>query len=136
MDFITEKVHELYWKDDFNCAKTMLTCLGELYHIEYDSQVLSSAVGLHGAGGFRAQCGLVEGGLMFLGVYGHQLGKDEKTIVSACYRFAELFSRKFGSLQCFDLRPNGFREDDPPHLCEGITCEAVSFAYDFIQNNL
>lgn len=50
MDYIQEKVHELYWKDDINCVRTMLICLRELFDIKLDSQVLNSAVGLHGAG--------------------------------------------------------------------------------------
>ncbi len=58
MEHIREMVHELYWKEDINCARTMLTCLGNLFQITYDPQVLPSAIGLHGAGGFRAQCGL------------------------------------------------------------------------------
>ena len=135
MDYIQEKVHELYWKEDINCARTMLICLGELFDVKINSQTLYSAIGLHGAGGFRAQCGLVEGGLMFIGIYFSQLGKDEETITSLCYDYAEVFSEKFESLRCYDLRPNGFTPNDPPHLCEKLTCEAVAFAYEFVKNN-
>lgn len=135
MDFIQEKVHELYWKDDINCARTMLTCLGALFDTKIDSQTLCSAIGLHGAGGFRAQCGLVEGGLMFIGIYFSQLGKDEETVISLCYDYTDTFSEKFGSLRCYDLRPNGFTPNDPPHLCEKLTCEAVIFAYEFVKNH-
>lgn len=133
MDFIQERVHELYWKEDVNCARTILICLGELFDVRLDSQTLSSAIGLHGAGGFRAQCGLVEGGLMFLGIYFSQFGKNEETIISLCYDYAEAFNQKFKSLRCYDLRPNGFTPNDPPHLCEKLTCEAVAFAYEFIK---
>lgn len=131
---IKEKVHELYWNNDINCARTILICLGKLFNIEYNSQTLLSTIGLHGAGGFRAQCGLVEGGLMFIGIYYSQLGENEETIVSVCYNFAEAFTQRFGSLSCYHLRPNGFTDNDPPHMCENLTCEAVSFAYDFIKN--
>lgn len=31
---ITEKVHELYWDKDINCARTTLICLGELFDLE------------------------------------------------------------------------------------------------------
>lgn len=27
---ITEKVHELYWEKDINCARTTLICLGTI----------------------------------------------------------------------------------------------------------
>lgn len=133
MDFIKEKVHKLYWEKDINCARTMLICLGELFNVKYESQTLNSAIGLHGAGGFRAQCGLVEGVLMFIGIYYSQLGKSEESIISACYKYAEAFNQKFGSLKCYDLRPNGFTSNDPPHMCEQLTCNAIAFAYNFIK---
>lgn len=136
MKYIQEKVHELYWRDDINCARTTLICLGELFDVKMDAQVMQSAVGLHGAGGFRAQCGLVEGGLMFIGIYFSQIGRSEETVISLCYDYAEAFSKKFGSLRCCDLRPNGFTQNDPLHLCERLTCEAIAFAYDFIKRNV
>ena len=63
MDYIENRVHDLYWKDDINCARTMLICLSELYKVNLEQQVVRAAIGLHGAGGYRAQCGLLEGGL-------------------------------------------------------------------------
>lgn len=41
----------------------------------------------------RVQCGLVEGSLMFIGIYLHGLGKTEDEIVAACYDFAPALSR-------------------------------------------
>ena len=131
-EYIVNRVHELYWKDDINCARTALVCLGELFKIAIEPQTIWSAVGLHGAGGYRAQCGLVEGTLMFIGIYFHVLGKPEDEIVSACYNFASVFDKTFGSLRCFDLRPTGFSENDPPHMCENLTCKAIEFAYKYI----
>ena len=72
---------------------------------------------------------------MFIGIYFSQLGKDEETVTSFCYDHADAFSEKFGSLSCHDLRPNGFTPNDPPHLCEKLTCEAVAFAYEFVKNH-
>ena len=129
---IVNRVHELYWKDDINCARTTLICLGELFTTAIESQTILSAVGLHGAGGYRAQCGLVEGSLMFMGIYLHKIGQTENKIVSACRGFAKNFEEKFGSLRCKELRPNGFSRNDPPHLCEALTCESVIFAYKYI----
>lgn len=136
MDFIEKKVHELYWKEDVNCARTTLICLSELLDVKLAPQTLHSAIGLHGAGGFCAQCGLVEGGLMFIGIYFTQLKKDEETVVSLCYKYAEAFTERFQSLRCCDLRPNGFNPDDPPHLCEKLTCESIAFTYGFIRNQV
>lgn len=111
----------------------MLICLSELFEIDLEKQTLCSAVGLHGAGGFRAQCGLVEGGLMFLGVYGNSIGWTEERIIAACYEYADAFQQHFGSLRCYDLRPTGFRPDNPPHLCEKLTCKAITFVYRHIK---
>lgn len=131
-EYIKNRVHDLYWKDDMNCARTTLICLSELFQIPIEQQTLWSAIGLHGAGKYRAQCGLVEGTLMFIGIYFHTLGKTENEIVSACYNFASEFDKRFGSLRCLELRPTGFSESDPPHKCECLTCEAIGFACQYI----
>ena len=115
-EYIKNRVHELYWNDDINCARTAIICLGELFETTIEQQILWSAVGLHGAGGYRAQCGLVEGTLMFMGIYLHVMGKTEDEIVVACYNFANAFEKTFGSLRCFELRPTGFSKNDPPHM--------------------
>lgn len=130
---IKERVHELYWKQDINCARTMLICLCELFDIYIEKQTLNSAIGLHGAGGFRAQCGLVEGALMFIGIYFSDKGKAEADIASICYQYAAEFTQRFGSLKCYDLHPDGFSENDPPHACEEITRVAIEFTKEFIK---
>lgn len=131
-EYIVNRVHELYWKDDLNCARTMLICLSELFKIPIEQQTVWSAIGLHGAGKYRAQCGLVEGTLMFIGIYFHMLGKTEEEIVSACYNFASAFEKNFSSLRCLELRPTGFSESNPPHMCENLTCNGIEFAYQYI----
>ncbi len=55
---IKNRVHELYWNDDINCARTAIICLSELFETAAEPQTIWSAVGLHGAGGYRAQCGM------------------------------------------------------------------------------
>lgn len=131
-EYIKKRVHELYWSDDINCARTAIICLSELLETTVEPQTILSAVGLHGAGGYRAQCGLVEGTLMFIAIYFHALGKTEYETVSACYHFASAFERAFGSLSCFRLRPTGFSENDPPHMCENLTCRGIEFAYRYL----
>lgn len=130
---IRERVHELYWKHDINCARTALTCLCELFQVNLEEQTLNAAIGLHGAGGYRAQCGLVEGTLMFIGIYFSQKGKSDSDIATICYQYADDFSEKYKSLRCYDLRPNGFNENDPPHACEKFTVEAIEFSSNFIK---
>lgn len=133
---IKKLVHHCYWDIDMNCAKTMLYCLGKLFDVEIESQIMNSAIGLHGAGGFRAQCGLVEGSLMFIGIFFSIQKKNHSEITELCYQFAQQFTLKFSSLQCYDLRPNGFSKNDPPHACEQLTANAVLFTYDYIKTLL
>ena len=132
MTTTVQRVHDLYWNSNLNCARAMLACLGETFGVTVAPQTFHAAVGMHGAGRFRAQCGLVEGALMFIGILGTERGKTEKDIETLCRRFAEAFTARFGSLLCRDLRLGGFQPSDPPHACEGITAEAVDFAKRFL----
>jgi C_GCAxxG_C_C family probable redox protein len=133
---IDERVHEYYWVNDYNCATTMLKILAEIYGIELSSQILNSAVGMHGAGKYGAQCGLVEGSLMFIGIYGRQKEKTDQEIVGLCYTFADKFKKEFESLNCRELRPEGFRPENPPHICEDLTKRAVRFTIEYIRKNI
>lgn len=130
LDLIKSKVHEYYWADDINCATTTLKILAQLFGLKLEKQVLDSAIGLHGAGGFGAQCGLVEGCLLFIGILGHNKNMSKDKIVALCYKFAETFQKHFGSLNCSNLRPAGNSE----HLCESITVQAINFSCTFIKN--
>lgn len=46
---------------------------------------------------------------------------------------AAAFETHFGSLRCRELRPGGFTPQDPPHLCEKLSCESVEFIWNYIQ---
>lgn len=129
---IRAMVHRSYFEEDKNCACTTLMILSKLFETKVEEQTMQAAVGLHGAGGYRAQCGLVEGTLLFLGVC-FVPREGERRAVELCRRFAEAFEREFSSLRCYELRPGGFREDDPPHACEELTARAVIFAYRFVE---
>lgn len=41
-----------------------------------------------------------------------------------------------GDINCarttLELRPTGFSESDPPHMCEKLTCNGIEFAYQYI----
>ena len=131
--WIAQRVSRYYRQEEVNCATTTLKILAEQCDIELDGQVLDAAVGMHGAGGYRAQCGLVEGTLMFLGILGRARGVDDEEIVALCHRYAGRFEEQFVSLQCRQLRPEGFSPDQPPHLCEGLTCRSLVFSAAFIE---
>ena len=55
MNDIARQVHGLYWDKNFNCARTMLLCLGEAFNGPILPQTLQAATGMHGEGRFRAQ---------------------------------------------------------------------------------
>jgi C_GCAxxG_C_C family probable redox protein len=132
-DFVQTRVARYYWRDDINCATTTLKILSEHFDFALSEQVIDGAVGMHGAGEYGAQCGLVEGALMFLGIMGRSRAIPDNDIISACRAFAEGFEKRFKSLSCAILRPAGFDPRNPPHLCEDFTCRAVGFSIGFIQ---
>jgi Putative redox-active protein (C_GCAxxG_C_C). len=132
---IKDLVHTYYWNLDINCARTTLNSLSDIFGVPLNTQTLNAAIGLHGAGGYRAQCGLVEGSLMFIGIYYNRNGYSDSDISLLCYQFAEEFTQYFHSLKCYDLRPNGFNKDDVPHACEELTNNAIAFTYQFINKN-
>ena len=129
---IDEKVKEYYWKSDFNCATTNLKILAEMFSISLSDQIISASIGMHGAGKYGAQCGLVEGTLMFLGIIGKEYRFQEEAIIDQCREFAKQFEKNFKSLSCSKLRPEGFKKENPPHLCEKLTCDAIEFSKVFV----
>ena len=131
--FIDKKVHKYYWQDNVNCASTTLKILSQIFEIELNSQVINSAVGLNGAGRYGAQCGLVEGTLMFIGILAYKKYLSKEQIVEHCHSFAKEFKKEFGSLLCRELRPQGFSKDNPPHLCENLTKKTIIFSTEFIE---
>ena len=131
---IQKRVKEYYWHDDINCATTSLKILSEKFGVELSNQIIDAALGMHGAGKYGAQCGLVEGTLMFLGILGRRLNISDDNIVNSCNEFAGQFENRFKTLLCNMLRPEGFHSNNPQHLCEGLTCEAIYFSIEFMGN--
>ena len=126
-EFVKRRVSKYYWQDDINCATTTLKILSEVFEIELNKQIVNAAIGMHGAGEYGAQCGLVEGTLMFLGIFGRENNIPDNIIVDCCREFTKQFENKFNSLQCSILRPEGFHPD-------GISCDTFSpcASVDFI----
>jgi len=133
---IRQRVKDYYWQHDLNCVTVTLKILAEKYGIELSNQVLDSVIGMHGAGKYGAQCGLVEGTLLFLGILGRAQRLPDDEISSLCCQYAGRFEEHFSSLLCSDLRPEGFSSDLPPHLCEKLTSRAVVFGSAFLQEML
>ncbi len=135
-NLINNRVHEYYWNQNLNCAVTTIKILSELYPIEINAQVMDASTGMNGAGRFGSQCGLVEGVLMFIGIYGIHKGIQKEKIIDLCNNFSKGFQQNFGSLLCRELRPQGFSSSNPPHLCEDITKRAVSYSVEFIAKSI
>lgn len=130
--FIDAEVHQHYWEHDDTCAFTTLSIVSNLFDTPLESQVMNSALGMWGAGGHQAQCGLVEGALMFIGILGGQRGLNRDQISRLCGNFARGFEDQFGSLICRELRPAGFSPDNPPHICEDLSKRAIHFTTRFV----
>ena len=129
---IEERVHVYQWCDDLNCATIQLKVLAEKYGLTLHPQVLDAATGMHGAGKYGVQCGMVEGGLMFIGILGKMHGFDKLDVETFCREYAREFEGRFGSLLCSVLRPEGFKPENPLHPCEGLICEGAAFAWTFM----
>lgn len=129
-------IHEYYWQLDDNCAASMLKFLAHHFGCELNQQLLDAATGMHGAGGYRAQCGLLEGGLLFIGLHGAIHGLEKQVTINLCHDFAQAFEKHFSSLSCRELRPQGFSAHDAPHQCEELTIKAVVFAQTFIEQHV
>jgi hypothetical protein len=133
---VHDRVHEYYWTYDWNCAVTTLCVLAEVFHITLSDQVFEAALGMHGAGGYGAQCGLVEGVIMFIGVAAKAEGLSHDAIAPACADYAQRSESRFGSLLCRELRSGGFSTDNPPHLCEKLTRDAIAFVTGLLKDLL
>ncbi|MCP4704215.1 MAG: C_GCAxxG_C_C family protein [candidate division Zixibacteria bacterium] len=111
---------------------TIIRTLEELFELKIEKQVYKACWGLNGAGLYGAQCGLVEGTLMFISLLAHRENIEQEKMWQACADFAREYEQQFGSLQCKKLRPGGFNEDDPPMLCKPLTEESIIFSARFI----
>jgi hypothetical protein len=132
--FVQKRVRSYYWDNDVNCATTNLLILSERFGVKLSEQVIASALGMHGAGEYGAQCGLVEETLIFLGIIGRFKSIPDNDIIHSCKEFAGNFENQFSSLLYSILRPEGFFEKNQSHLCERLTCNAICFNIEFINN--
>ena len=131
--YIKDKVHYFYHEAGINCAVGTLMLLSDIFGVELNEQVYDSAMAMHGAGKYGAQCGILEGGIMFVSIYSKQQGLSKKEITPMVYSWAALFEKKMGSLVCKGLRPYPFTaEDAPKHLCEPVTVKGITLAVQLI----
>lgn len=132
---IDKRVHEYYWDKDLNCAITTLKVLSEIFNIKINPELLEATYGLN-SGRLGLQCGLVQGTLMFIGIYGCKKERRQPEIREICQKYVTSFQDKFGNMQCKELRPQGFSPNNPPHLCESLTKQVIAYSAKFITKNL
>jgi len=131
---VTDCVTHAYHVENIHCTPTTLRALSQLFKIKLNEQVLHASEGMNGAGLYGAQCGLVEGALMFNGILSKHNGLCTEDILAICSEFAEGFERKLGSLICRELRPEGFSEEITEHICEPRSVEAIIYAAEFLSD--
>jgi len=127
-DLVEKRVSLYYDKENLNCAITTLKILSEYFHIDVNDQVIKAATGMSGAGNYIAQCGLVDGTIMFLGIWGKECDLPELTIKRLCRKYVKQFDLEYGSVVCKDLRP----KVKGSHICGGLTSQSVEFSINFI----
>lgn len=134
---IEEAYHKFYHEDGVPCAVGTLMLFSEFYDLPLDQQVLDSATGMVGAGKTGKQCGLMEAGIMFIGIMGKAKGVAKADIFKLCGAWSKTFEAEMGSTECKGLRPFPFTpEDAPKHLCEPISVKAMKMAVGFMDDNL
>ncbi len=112
-----------------------LRLLEEVYSLKIHSQVFDSALGMNGAGRYGAQCGLVEGFLMFIGVWIRSNGISDEKGKNICCDFAASFENKFHSLLCSELRPIALLEArNPDHACEELKIKAMLSGLEYMDS--
>ena len=132
--YIREKVHYFYHEAGVNCATGTLTLLSDIFRVPLQEQVYDSAIAMHGAGKYGAQCGILDGAMMFITIYGKQRGLTKTVMVGLVHDWAALFEQEMGSIVCKGLRPFPLTpEDAPKHLCEPITVKGVKLAVKYIK---
>ena len=130
--FIADKIKIYYEIEEHNCAVSVLKVLAERYDFPIHQQVMDSALAQNGLGQSGAQCGLITGAAMFLGVVAVEQGWTKDTLHEHTQRLTTEFKNAFHALDCRSIRPEGFVADNPPHLCEPRTVEALEIMINYI----
>ncbi len=130
---VAARVRVYYGGHDLSCIHATLKVLAEVFDTEVSPQTYDSSSGMFGGGGnYGAQCGLVQGVIMFIGILCARHRLDKETLGKLCFDYSALAEKELGSLLCREIRPEGFTEDNPPDLCEPRTVQSIVSAARFI----
>jgi len=132
-ELVAARVKKMYHDLDLSCVHTTLKILAEVFNTEVSQQTYDSSSGMLGGGGYYgAQCGLVQGGIMFIGILGARYRLDKDTVSQHCFDYSAQAEKELESLLCREIRPEGFADDNPQNLCEPRTNQSIVSAAQFI----
>ncbi len=132
-ELVAARVENMYHDLDDSCVHTTLKILAEVFDTEVAQQTYDSSAGMLGGGGlYGGQCGLIQGGVLFIGILSANHGLDKDTLKQHCFDYSEQSAKELGSLLCREIRPEGFADDNPDNLCEPRTVESIVSTARFI----
>jgi hypothetical protein len=130
---VAARVENMYHDLDLSCVHTTLRILEEVFDTPIAPETYDASAGMLGGGGcFGGQCGLIQGGIIFISLLCARGGLDEDTLKQHCYDYSALTVKELGSLLCREIRPEGFSDDNPPNLCEPRTVQNITATVRFV----
>lgn len=128
MNGLTTRILEL-GAQGLCCAQIMASLALETGEKE-NPDLLRAAKGLCGGlGGTGGLCGILSGGVIFLGL----LMEDGGEIQEASRDLTEWFKDRWGSSDCSDLTKNA-REDERASICHAIMAETVQKCLSILES--
>ncbi|MBP5165757.1 MAG: hypothetical protein ILP09_00685 [Oscillospiraceae bacterium] len=106
-----------------SCAQTALIALGNMTGEVIPSRLLDAC-----AGPEFTRCGLVEAGLMMIGLACSLTGREGDIAAQLCLKYTAAFEKQYGSVMCTALSP----ASSGLSSCESLAVEAVLFTFKFI----
>jgi hypothetical protein len=130
---VAARVENMYHDLDLSCVHTTLHILEEVFDTPIAPETYDSCAGMLGGGGlYGGQCGLIQGGIIFISLLCARRGLDKDTLTQHCYDYSARSVKELGSLLCREIRPEGFSDDNPPNLCEPRTVQNIIATVRFV----
>ena len=131
---LTEEAGVLYGEKKFNCAEAILRSGCARWGIRMDEDAFVVASGFGGGMGIESSCGALTGGIMVISL----LFTREKSVRSPelkriCSEFLTLFSDRYGSSICSELKKAYRREDSK---CRGVVEMAGELLEEIVEKEL
>lgn len=132
-ELVAKRIDVYYGEPKLSCVHAMLKILAEVFQVDVSREIYDASAGMAGGGGrFGGQCGLIQGGILFIGIVSARLAVDQDTLKQHCFDYSALAEKELGSLLCREIRPEGFAEGNPPDLCKPRTIQSIVSTSKFI----